>query len=64
MAEIINLRMARKARDRANARQRAHENRARHGISAAERKSVEREKERAQQALEQNRREPPLTDSY
>ena len=37
MAGIVNLRMARKARKRAEARQEADENRAKHGASKAER---------------------------
>jgi len=47
MAEIINLRMARKARDRAAAEQKAAENRAKFGRTktekATERAQVERE---------------------
>ena len=62
MAEIVNLRMARKARERAAAQQRAAENRARHSISAADRKKLDQENERARHMHEQNRRDPPVTD--
>lgn len=40
MADVINLRMARKARKRAGAAQAAAENRARHGADKAERAAL------------------------
>lgn len=58
MAEIINLRLARKARKRADAEQTAAENRARFGRTKAERANDAREAERLAQALTGARREP------
>ncbi len=51
MAEIINLRLARKARDRNRAADQAAANRAKHGRTSAERK---------QQEMEQNRHDRTL----
>jgi hypothetical protein len=50
MAEIVNLRRARKAKGREEAEKRAAENRARFGKSKSERKTIE-----AQAALDQRR---------
>lgn len=62
MAEIVNLRMARKARERAATQQRAAENRARHSIPVADRKRLDQANERARHMHEQNRRDPPSSD--
>lgn len=59
MAEIINLRMARKAKKRADAAQQAAENRAKFGRTK-ERKQQERmEAERTARTIESARREGP-----
>lgn len=57
MAEIINLRMARKAKARATAQATADANRAKYGRTKAERKAVEREEEARARLLEGARRE-------
>lgn len=51
MAEIINLRLARKARDRNRAADQAAQNRAKHGRTGAERKRAEMEQDRQERAL-------------
>lgn len=58
MAEVINLRMARKARTRSTAAQLAEENRARHGLTRAERHRQQAEAERAARNLDGAKREP------
>lgn len=64
--EIVNLRKARKARERAEAEARAAENRVRFGRSKAERKTVAENEDLAARRLEGHRREgdadPPETD--
>jgi hypothetical protein len=57
MAEIINLRMARKARSRAQAEQQAAENRAKFGRTKAEKVKVRSEAEREARALDGAKRE-------
>lgn len=57
MAEVINLRLARKSRQRADAAARAAENRARHGRSKGERARDETEAERLARRIEGARRE-------
>jgi hypothetical protein len=58
MAEIVNLRLARKARTRSKAASRAAENRARFGRTMAD-KSLERSRtEKRERDLESHRREP------
>ena len=57
MAEIVNLRMARKARDRAKAEQQAAENRAKFGRTKAVKQKERAEAERAARELEGVRRE-------
>jgi len=52
MAEVINLRLARKARARRTATERAAENRARHGRTRTERALETAEVERAARLLE------------
>jgi hypothetical protein len=57
MAEIINLRMARKARARAESAQQAAENRAKFGRSKAEKASERADAERQSRTLDGARRE-------
>ncbi|TKT80120.1 DUF4169 family protein [Aquamicrobium sp. LC103] len=57
MAEILNLRMARKRRARADKEREADRNRILHGLPKAERKAASTERERALSALENHRRE-------
>ena len=58
MAEIVNLRLARKARTRSKAASRATENRVRFGRTLAD-KSLERSrKEKRERDLEAHRRDP------
>jgi len=52
MAEIVNLRLARKARTRAAKTQEAAANRAKHGQSGARKKLQRMEAERAERALD------------
>lgn len=58
MAEIINLRRARKKKAREDAAKIAAENRARHGRSKAERARDAAEAARAERSLEGHRRTP------
>ena len=58
MAEIVNLRLARKAGKRAAAAQQAAANRARFGRSAGQKALEEAEAARSQRALDGARREP------
>lgn len=55
MAEIVNLRMARKAKARSRKEAEAEANRARFGRPKAERLKAEREEERAARAHEGHR---------
>jgi hypothetical protein len=55
MSDIVNLRQARKARDRAEEKRRADENAARHGRTKAERLREAAEAERARRTLEAHR---------
>lgn len=57
MAEIINLRMARKARDRTVAERKAAENRAKFGRTKAEKAAERAEAERKVRTLDGARRE-------
>tara|TARA_B100001105_G_C22154038_1_gene341457 strand:+ start:307 stop:576 length:270 start_codon:yes stop_codon:yes gene_type:complete len=57
MAEIINLRMARKAKARATAQASADINRTKYGRTMAERQAVEREEETRARLLDGARRE-------
>lgn len=59
MAEIINLRRARKAKERVVADVRAAENRQRFGRPKAERQRTEAESEIAARRLEAHRRDVP-----
>ena len=58
MSEVINLRLARKARARTQAQQQAEENRARHGQTKAARQLASAETTRATRVLDLARREP------
>lgn len=58
MAEVINLRLARKARARSKAAQQASENRVLHGQSLVERRLKQAEEERKLRQLDAHRREP------
>lgn len=57
MAEIVNLRLARKARARGEAAVKASQNRALHGRTKAERATERAEAERARRLLDGARRE-------
>ncbi len=57
MAEIVNLRIARKARDRAKAEQEAAENRAKFGRTKAVKQKERADAEREARGLEGARRE-------
>ncbi len=57
MAEVINLRMARKAKGRAGLAQKAAENRVLHGRTRAERQRQEAEAARAERLIDGARRE-------
>lgn len=57
MAEIVNLRQARKAKQRSDAAAQAESNRARHGVTKAERRRVEDEGDRLARTLDGARRE-------
>lgn len=57
MAEPINLRQARKARERADRRKAAEENAARHGLTKAEKRLIEARAAKAHALLDAHRRE-------
>lgn len=57
MADIVNLRQARKARDRAQATQKAAENRAKFGRTKAQKHRDAAEAERAARAIDGARRD-------
>ena len=57
MADVINLRLARKAKARAEADKTAATNRARHGRTKADKARVKAEAERAERDLEGKRLE-------
>ncbi|OJY63521.1 MAG: DUF4169 domain-containing protein [Sphingobium sp. 66-54] len=57
MAEIVNLRMARKARARTEAEQKAAQNRAKFGRTRAEKAAERTEAERTARALDGARRD-------
>lgn len=59
MAEIINLRMARKAKARGEAEKQAQANRALHGQGKAAREIAKAEKARAERLLDGVKREDP-----
>ncbi len=57
MADIVNLRLARKRRDRAAAARAADANRAAHGRSAADKAGADAERARLAKLLDQAERE-------
>jgi hypothetical protein len=57
MADVINLRLARKAKKRAEDIAQAEANRARHGTTKAERRLTQAEAERLSRTLDGARRE-------
>jgi len=57
MAEIVNLRMARKARNRARAEQQAQENRAKFGRTKTQKANERAEADRLAREIEGARRE-------
>ena len=59
MGDVINLRQARKARDRKAAEQAASEARARHGRTKAQRAVEEAESEKHSRAVDQAKLDPP-----
>lgn len=60
-AEIVNLRKARKARDRADKEKRAEENRVKHGRTKAEREQAEASKHLSDRKLDAHLRPPQVT---
>ena len=62
MAEIVNLRTARKRRDRAQKARKADENRVLHGRTKGDRAAEAAERERALARLDGHRREPAAPD--
>lgn len=62
MGEVVNLRLARKARDRSAATKAADEARARHGRTKGERIRDETESRRSAHLLAQSRLERPDVD--
>jgi len=60
--EIVNLNKARKARRKADAKERAGENRARYGQTTAERAKTLWEKLRADRVLKAHKRDEPKKD--
>ncbi|OCC23041.1 hypothetical protein MB02_12735 [Croceicoccus estronivorus] len=57
MAEIVNLRMARKAKERADKDRKAQANRAKHGQTKGERQARKMESERSARELDSKKRE-------
>ena len=57
MAEIVNLRLARKARARAEASREAEAQRARHGLTKGEKLRLRQDRDRAERLLDGARRE-------
>ena len=55
MAEIVNLRQARKAKARSEAEKKADANRVKHGVAKGERKEVAHEREKNRQDLDRKR---------
>ena len=62
MGDVINLRQARKARDRRAAEQAAAEARALHGRTKAQRKLEKAEAEKLGRAVDQAKLEPPSSE--
>ena len=59
MAEVINLRLARKARTRADSAAQAAQNRAAHGQTGSARRQQRAEADRAARELDAHRRDKP-----
>ena len=55
MAEIVNLRQARKAKARSEAEKKADTNRVKHGVAKGERKGAAHEREKNRQDLDRKR---------
>lgn len=62
MGEVVNLRMARKRKARAEREKDAERNRAEHGVSRNQRAAARAETDRAGAALDAHRREPPTDE--
>ena len=62
MGDVVNLRQARKARDRKAAEQAAAEARALHGRTKAQRKLEKGEAEKLDRAVDQAKLEPPSSE--
>ena len=58
MAEVVNLRMARKRADRSKAEHRAEAQRIAHGASKSERNQAAADRDKARLTLDQHRIEP------
>jgi hypothetical protein len=58
MAEVVNLRMARKRKARSDAESTAAENRIAHGIPKSQRDQAEADRKKAGRTLDQHRIEP------
>jgi hypothetical protein len=59
MGDVVNLRRARKRREREQSQERAAENRVVFGLPKAERERIEAEREKSGRDLEAHRRERP-----
>ncbi len=59
MADVINLRLARKARARSDAEALAAQNRAQHGQAGSSRRQQRADAARAERALDAHRRDKP-----
>ncbi len=59
MGDLVNLRIARKRRDRAREAEGAAENRAAFGMTKAERRKIEAEREKAERGLDAHRLDRP-----
>jgi len=62
MGDLVNLRQARKRRDRARHADAAAENRAAFGMTRAERRKLETEREKAERGLDSHRLDRPDGD--
>jgi len=62
MAKLINLRMARKAKARANKRAQADENTVKFGLTKGQRAVVKQQNDTARRHLDNTRRDPPKPD--
>ena len=60
MADILNLRQARKAKARAESDKLAAQNRAVHGQTRAERQKIAADKQQADRRLDNHRRDEPI----